>query len=122
MFNVSKREYFSVLNVFIVCIRNTARSKSIPLLCTHVDSYKFSTVNPRVDIIVEVAVNKSLSIHLRTIDVYDMSSKKKLASLLKKYFSIPPEYLAYYHAVPIGFTEQSDLVSPNPTRSKKSTD
>jgi len=32
--------------VFIVCIRNTARSKSIPLLCTHVDSYKFSTVHP----------------------------------------------------------------------------
>jgi hypothetical protein len=32
--------------VFIVCIRNTARSKSIPLLCTHVDLYKFSTVHP----------------------------------------------------------------------------
>jgi hypothetical protein len=46
MFNVSLREYFSVLNVFIVCIRNTARSKSIPLMCTHVDSYKFSTVHP----------------------------------------------------------------------------
>jgi hypothetical protein len=46
MFNVSIREYFSVLNVSIVCIRNTARSKSIPLLCTHVDSYKFSTVHP----------------------------------------------------------------------------
>jgi len=46
MFNVSIRECFSVLNVFIVCIRNTARSKSIPLLCTHVDSYKFSTVHP----------------------------------------------------------------------------
>jgi hypothetical protein len=46
MFNVSIREYFSVLNVFIVCIRNNARSKSIPLLCTHVDSYKFSTVHP----------------------------------------------------------------------------
>jgi hypothetical protein len=46
MFNVSKREYFLVLNVSIVCIRNTARSKSIPLMCTHVDSYKFSTVHP----------------------------------------------------------------------------
>ena len=46
MFNVSICEYFSVLNVSIVCIRNTARSKSIPLLCTHVDSYKFSTVHP----------------------------------------------------------------------------
>jgi hypothetical protein len=46
MFNVRIREYFLVLNVFIVCIRNTARSKSIPLLCTHVDSYKFSTVHP----------------------------------------------------------------------------
>jgi hypothetical protein len=47
MFNVSIREYFSILNVFIVCIRNTARSKSIPLLCTHVNSYKFSTVHPQ---------------------------------------------------------------------------
>jgi len=46
MFTVSIREYFSVLNVFIVCVRNTARSKSIPLLCTHVDLYKFSTVHP----------------------------------------------------------------------------
>jgi hypothetical protein len=46
MFNVSICEYFSVLNVCIVCIRNTARSKSIPLLCTHVDSYKISTVHP----------------------------------------------------------------------------
>jgi hypothetical protein len=46
MFNVSICEYFSVLNVFIICIRNTARSKSIPLLCTHVDLYKFSTVHP----------------------------------------------------------------------------
>ena len=46
MFNVSIREYFSVLNVSIVCICNTARSKSIPLLCTHVDSYKFSTMHP----------------------------------------------------------------------------
>jgi hypothetical protein len=27
IFNVSIREYFSVLNVSIVCIRNTARSK-----------------------------------------------------------------------------------------------
>jgi hypothetical protein len=46
MFNVSIREYFPVLNLFIVCIRNTARSKSIPLMCTHVDSYKFSTMHP----------------------------------------------------------------------------
>jgi hypothetical protein len=46
MFNVSIREYFSVLNVSIVCIRNTARSKLILLLCTHMDSYKFSIVHP----------------------------------------------------------------------------
>jgi hypothetical protein len=46
MCNVSIRECFSVLNVSVVCIRNTARSKSIPLLCTHVDPYKFSTVHP----------------------------------------------------------------------------
>ena len=37
---------FSVLNVFIVCMRNTARSKSNPLLCTHLDSYMFSTLHP----------------------------------------------------------------------------
>ena len=47
MFNVSIREYFSILNVFIICIRNTARSKSNPLMCTHVDSYMFSTLHPR---------------------------------------------------------------------------
>ena len=46
MFNVSIREYFSILNVFIVCIRNTAKSESNPLLCTHVDSYMFSTLHP----------------------------------------------------------------------------
>ena len=47
MFNVSIREYFWVLNVFIVCIRNTARSKANPLMCTHVDLYMFNTVHPR---------------------------------------------------------------------------
>ena len=46
MFNVSIHEYFSVLNVFIVCIRNTAMFKLIPLLCTHVYLYMFSTVHP----------------------------------------------------------------------------
>ena len=46
MFNVSIREYFSVLNVFIVCIRNTTMFKLIPLLCTHIYSYMFSTVHP----------------------------------------------------------------------------
>jgi hypothetical protein len=33
-------------NMYTICIRNTARSKSIPLLCTHVGSYKFSTMHP----------------------------------------------------------------------------
>ena len=46
MFDVSIREHFSVLNVFIVCIRNTAVFKLIPLMCTHVYSYMFSTVHP----------------------------------------------------------------------------
>ena len=46
MFNVSISECFSVLNMSIVCIRDTARSKSIPLMCTHVDPYKFSIVHP----------------------------------------------------------------------------
>ena len=46
MFNVSIREYFPVLYAFIVCIRNTARSKSNPLLCTHVDSYMLTTPHP----------------------------------------------------------------------------
>ena len=46
MFNVSIREYFSVLNVFIVCIRNTAMFKLTLLLCTLVYSYMFSTVHP----------------------------------------------------------------------------
>ena len=51
MFNVSIREYFSVLNVFIVCICNTAMFKLIPPLCTHVYSYMFSTVHPPRDIL-----------------------------------------------------------------------
>ena len=34
-------------NMYTICIRNTARSKSIPLLCTHVYSYMFSTVHPQ---------------------------------------------------------------------------
>jgi hypothetical protein len=33
-------------NVFIVCICNTAVFKLIPILCTHVYSYMFSTVHP----------------------------------------------------------------------------
>ena len=47
MFNVSIREYFSLLNVFIVYIHNTTMFKLITLLCTHVHSYMFSTVHPR---------------------------------------------------------------------------
>ena len=46
MFDVSICECFSVLNVFIVCMHNTAVFKLIPLLCTHVYSYTFSTVHP----------------------------------------------------------------------------
>ena len=46
MFNASIREYFLVFNVFIVCIHNTGMLKLIPLLCTHVYSYMFSTVHP----------------------------------------------------------------------------
>ena len=46
MFNVSIREYFSALNMFIICIRNTAAFELIPLLCTHVYSYMFSIVHP----------------------------------------------------------------------------
>ena len=46
MFNVNIRVYFSVLNVFIVCIRNTTMFKLIPLMCTHVYSNMFSTVHP----------------------------------------------------------------------------
>ena len=38
---------FLDLNVFIVCLRNTEMFKSIPLMCTHVYSYMFSTVHPR---------------------------------------------------------------------------
>jgi hypothetical protein len=34
-------------NMYTICIRNMARSKSIPLLCTHVGSYKFRKVHPR---------------------------------------------------------------------------
>ena len=33
-------------NMHTICIRNMAKSKSIPLMCTHVYSYMFSTVHP----------------------------------------------------------------------------
>ena len=33
-------------NMYTICVRNTARSKTIPLMCTHVYSYVFSTVHP----------------------------------------------------------------------------
>ena len=33
-------------NMYTICIRNTARSKLIPLLCTHLYSYMFSIVHP----------------------------------------------------------------------------
>ena len=33
-------------NKYTICIRNTERSKSMPLMCTHVYSYMFSTVHP----------------------------------------------------------------------------
>ena len=33
-------------NMYTICIRNTARSKTIPLMCTHVYSYMFNTVHP----------------------------------------------------------------------------
>ena len=46
MFHVSIREYFSVLNVFIVCTCNTTMFKLIHLLCTHVYSYMFRTLHP----------------------------------------------------------------------------
>ena len=40
-------------NMYTICIRNTARSKSIPLLCTHVYSYMFSIVHPRAAYVAE---------------------------------------------------------------------
>ena len=33
-------------NMYTICICNTARSKTIPFMCTHVYSYMFSTVHP----------------------------------------------------------------------------
>ena len=33
-------------NMYTICIRNTTRSKLIPLLCTHVYSYMFRKVHP----------------------------------------------------------------------------
>jgi hypothetical protein len=70
MLNVSIREYFLVLNVFIVCICNTARSKSIPLLCTHVDSYKFSTVHPP-SILSYIAIFDAYELHLGDENVFN---------------------------------------------------
>jgi hypothetical protein len=66
--------------MYTICIRNTARSKSIPLLCTHVGSYKFSTVHP-------------LSTYLssRPICRYEAT----LTYLLAPYYNIKPILLLY---------------------------
>ena len=50
--------------MFIVCIRNTAIFKLLPLLCTHVYSYMFSTLHPPsgcFNIIFETGYISSLS-------------------------------------------------------------
>ena len=73
MFNVSIREYFLVLNVFIVCIRNTAMFKSIPLLCTHVYSYMFSTLHPREYYLTQVR---------RWVQAWNLKGDDDLLSLL----------------------------------------
>ena len=59
MFNVSILEYFSVLNMFIVCIRNTTMFKLIPLLRNHVYSYMFSTVHPRDSMVVRMSLSSA---------------------------------------------------------------
>ena len=73
MFNVSIRDYFSVLNVFVVCIRNTAMFKLIPLLCTHVYSYMFSTVHP-----------PSFTVELKIIDIIDYRTQDWLSLIIQK--------------------------------------
>ena len=55
VFNVSIHEHFSVLNVFVVCIRNMAVFKLIALMCTHVYSYMFSTVHPRSQVLMKAS-------------------------------------------------------------------
>jgi hypothetical protein len=64
MFNVSIRECFPILNMSIVCICNTARSKSISLLCTHVDPYKFSTVHPPRGTIIRILGNRPTPVRI----------------------------------------------------------
>jgi hypothetical protein len=43
--------------VFIVCIRNTAKFKLLPILCTHVYSYMFSIVHPPSVCIIRTSAN-----------------------------------------------------------------
>ena len=44
--------------MYTICICNTARSKSIPILCTHVYSYMFSTVHPPRSTFLYLLTNK----------------------------------------------------------------
>ncbi|XP_078732831.1 uncharacterized protein LOC144947479 isoform X1 [Lampetra fluviatilis] len=61
------------------------------------------------------------SIRLPTAPVSSLSNKK-LASLSKKYFSIPPKHLPYFPAVPIEISSQIDdhpMTEGGPTRATK---
>ena len=54
-------------NMYIICIRNTARSKSIPLMCTYVYSYIFSTMFPPEGIVTNFEAVRSTRTHNQSI-------------------------------------------------------
>jgi hypothetical protein len=79
--------------VFIVCICNTAVFKLIPLMCTHVDSYMFSTVHPQginylLHILWEVAIARLLHIHFEVSYILKHQRTNVLISSLTPYYHI----------------------------------
>jgi hypothetical protein len=57
-------------------------------------------------------------VKLPRVELKEQLTNKKLKSLSKKYFSIPPEILSYYPSVPEGLSDSSEDEDMAATRSK----
>jgi len=57
-------------------------------------------------------------VKLPRVELKEQLSNKKLKSLSKKYFSIPPEVLSYYPFIPEGFSDSSEDEDVAATRSR----
>ena len=74
--------------MFIVCIRNTEIFKLIPLLCTHIYSYMFSTVHPPRVALSFLMKNLTIDVWVSsdshaTLLSYDNNSLSPLSTLVR---------------------------------------